>query len=58
MMKILNEDAPSVDKFVAKPTTKAFKSFVDSCLQKDPKKRKTAKDLKKAVTKSFHKDGR
>jgi len=48
MMKILNEDAPSVDKFVAKPTTKAFKSFVDNCLQKDPKKRKNAKDLKKA----------
>jgi len=49
MMKILNEDAPSVEKFVSRSTTKAFKSFVDSCLQKDPKKRKTAKDLKKAA---------
>jgi len=49
MMKILNEDAPSVEKFVSRSTTKAFKSFVDSCLQKDPKKRKSAKDLKKAA---------
>jgi len=46
MMKILTDVAPSVDKFVKKSYTKQFKNFIDACLNKVPKKRKTAKELK------------
>jgi len=46
MMKILTDVAPSVDKFVKKSYTKHFKNFIDACLHKQPKKRKTAKELK------------
>lgn len=47
MLKILNEDAPSVNKYVKKSTSKSFRQFVDGCLQKDPKKRKSAAQLEK-----------
>jgi len=49
MMKILNDDPPTVERFVKKPTSNAFRLFVESCLQKDPKRRKTAKELKSAA---------
>jgi len=49
MMKILNDPPPTVERFVKKPTTNAFRLFVESCLQKQPRNRKTAKELKNAA---------
>jgi len=49
MMKILNDPPPTVERFVKKPTSNAFRLFVESCLQKLPKNRKTAKELKNAA---------
>lgn len=45
MMKILNDEPPTVMRFVRKQTSPEIRKFVDSCLKKDPKKRKTAKEL-------------
>lgn len=49
MMKILNDPPPTVERFVNRPTSNAFRLFVESCLQKQPQNRKTAKELKNAA---------
>eukprot|EP00494_Astrolonche_serrata_P032645 UN32914 len=46
MMKILHEPPPTVESITTKKTSYNFNQFVQACLQKDPKKRKSAKDLK------------
>ncbi|QRV87884.1 methionine aminopeptidase [Ceratobasidium sp. AG-Ba] len=46
LMKILQEASPTIDRENgAHKYSKAFKEFVDSCLEKDPSKRPTAEEL-------------
>lgn len=46
LMKILQEASPTIDRESgAHRYSKAFKEFVDSCLEKDPSKRPTAAEL-------------
>jgi len=54
MMQVMDNEPPTVDDCGKNDFSRAFKSFVSRCLQKDANKRATAKEL---LTSNFFKKG-